>query len=74
MAKFHKFQHYYSIFLYGLLTFNWALTTDYIQTKRYLKQKLSYGKFPKPSKTMDDFSGNKIDIFWHLDRFTYHAN
>lgn len=48
--KFHKFQHYYSIFLYGLLTFNWALTTDYIQTKRYLKQKLSYGKFPKPSK------------------------
>ncbi|MGB5355336.1 MAG: fatty acid desaturase, partial [Eudoraea sp.] len=24
--RFHKFQHYYSIFLYGLLTFNWAIT------------------------------------------------
>ncbi|HSR60153.1 MAG TPA: fatty acid desaturase, partial [Robiginitalea sp.] len=24
--RFHRFQHYYSIFLYGLLTFNWAIT------------------------------------------------
>ena len=24
--RFHKFQHFYSIFLYGLLTFNWAIT------------------------------------------------
>lgn len=47
--KLHKFQHYYSIFLYGLLTFNWALTTDFFQTKKYLKRKLSFGKFPKPS-------------------------
>lgn len=45
---FHKFQHYYSIFLYGLLTFNWALTTDFKQTKNYLKRKLSYGKMPNP--------------------------
>jgi linoleoyl-CoA desaturase len=42
--RFHKFQHYYSVFLYGLLTFNWAITTDFLQMKRYLKRKLSYGE------------------------------
>jgi linoleoyl-CoA desaturase len=47
--RFHKFQHYYSVFLYGLLTFNWAITTDFLQMKRYLKRKLSYGEFVKPS-------------------------
>jgi|TARA_R110002012_G_scaffold322095_1_gene555303 linoleoyl-CoA desaturase len=47
--RFHKFQHYYSIFLYGLLTFNWMLTSDFKQTKRYLKKKLAYGKMPKPA-------------------------
>ena len=46
--KIHKFQHYYSVFLYGLLTFNWALTVDFKQTKNYLKRKLAYGKMPKP--------------------------
>ena len=44
----HKFQHYYSIFLYGLLTINWAITTDVKQMRRYMKRKLSYGKFPNP--------------------------
>ncbi|MFK7002012.1 fatty acid desaturase family protein [Flavobacterium oreochromis] len=47
--RFHKFQHYYSIFLYGLLTFNWAITTDFLQMKRYLKRKLSYGEFINPA-------------------------
>ncbi|PVW17046.1 fatty acid desaturase family protein [Marixanthomonas spongiae] len=46
--KFHKFQQYYSVLLYGLLTFNWALTTDFKQTRRYLSKQLSYGKMPKP--------------------------
>ena len=46
--RIHKFQQYYSVFLYGLLTFNWALTTDFKQTKSYLSRKLSYGKLPKP--------------------------
>tara|TARA_R100000406_G_scaffold93956_1_gene84914 strand:+ start:2063 stop:3163 length:1101 start_codon:yes stop_codon:yes gene_type:complete len=46
----HKFQHFYSIFLYGLLTINWVLTSDFKQTKRYLDQKLSYGKLPTPFK------------------------
>lgn len=49
-SKFHRFQHYYSVFLYGLLTFNWALTTDFKQSKRYLSRKLSYGKLPSPVK------------------------
>ncbi len=42
----HKFQHIYSILLYGLLTINWVTTVDFKQTARYLKQKLSYGKLP----------------------------
>ena len=46
--KYHKFQHLYSVFLYGLLTFNWAITTDFQQMYRYTKRKLSYGKFPNP--------------------------
>lgn len=61
--RFHKFQHYYSIFLYGLLTFNWALTTDFIQTKRYLKRRLSYGKFPKPSKQWTILAVTKLIYF-----------
>ena len=44
----HKFQKYYSIFLYGLLTINWAITTDFKQMRNYLKRKLSYGPFPNP--------------------------
>ncbi len=47
--KIHKLQKYYSIFLYGLLTLNWAITTDWKQMRRYLKRKLSYGKFPNPT-------------------------
>jgi len=45
----HKFQKFYSIFLYGLLTINWAITTDFKQMRKYLKRKLSYGKFPNPA-------------------------
>lgn len=48
--RIHKFQHYYSVFLYGLLTFNWALTTDIKQMRRYIKRGLSYGKFQSPVK------------------------
>lgn len=48
--KIHKFQKYYSFFLYGLLTINWAITTDVKQMRKYLKRKLSYGKFPNPAK------------------------
>lgn len=47
--KIHQFQKYYSFFLYGLLTINWAITTDFKQMHKYLKRKLSYGKFPNPA-------------------------
>ena len=47
-SAFHRFQQYYAIALYGLLTFNWALTVDFKQSKRYLARKLSYGKLPSP--------------------------
>ena len=47
--KIHKYQKYYAFFLYGLLTVNWAITTDFKQTYTYLKRKLSYGKFPNPA-------------------------
>ncbi|PHS54404.1 MAG: acyl-CoA desaturase [Lutibacter sp.] len=47
--KIHKFQKYYSFLLYGLLTINWAITTDFKQMHGYLKRKLSYGKFPNPA-------------------------
>lgn len=46
--RFHRFQHLYGIFLYGLLTVNWILVADFKQTKRYLAKKLAYGKLPKP--------------------------
>jgi linoleoyl-CoA desaturase len=46
--SFHRFQHLYSVFLYGLLTFNWSLTTDFKQMKAYLKRKLSYGEAKSP--------------------------
>ena len=48
--RFHRFQQYYSVFLYGLLTFNWALTVDIKQSRRYLARKLSYGKMPSPAR------------------------
>jgi linoleoyl-CoA desaturase len=47
--RIHKFQKYYSFFLYGLLTLNWAITTDFKQSYQYLKRRLSYGKFPNPA-------------------------
>ena len=48
--NFHKFQKYYSIFLYGLLTINWAVITDFKQTYLYLKRGLYYEK--KPNVTL----------------------
>lgn len=58
--KVHKFQQYYSVFLYGLLTFNWAITTDFKQTKKYLARKLSYGKLPSPLKQWSTIVVTKI--------------
>ena len=58
--KHHKFQHYYSVLLYGLLTINWAITTDFIQMFRYMKRGLSYGKFPSPVANWSKLVVSKI--------------
>lgn len=64
--KIHKLQRYYSFFLYGLLTINWAITTDFKQMRRYLKLKLSYGKFPNPTTEWIKLVATKIMYysFW----------
>ena len=61
----HKIQKYYSIFLYGLLTINWAITTDIKQMHRYLKRKLSYGKFPNPATEWTKLVISKV-IYYSL--------
>ncbi len=58
--RFHKFQHIYSVALYGLLTFNWALTTDFKQTRDYLKRQLSYKKMPSPTKQWSTLAITKL--------------
>ncbi|WP_010178754.1 fatty acid desaturase family protein [Aquimarina agarilytica] len=60
---FHKFQHIYSIFLYGLLTVNWVTTVDFKQTARYLKRKLSYEKLPNAFKQWTTVIVSKILYF-----------
>jgi linoleoyl-CoA desaturase len=46
--------------LYGLLTINWAITTDFRQSRKYLKQKLSYGKLPNPLKQWSTVAISKV--------------
>ncbi|MDI9356203.1 MAG: acyl-CoA desaturase [Chitinophagaceae bacterium] len=41
---FHRFQQYYFIFLYGLLTLNWATNSDFYQMSRYQQRNLFYKK------------------------------
>jgi linoleoyl-CoA desaturase len=48
--SFHRFQQYYSVFLYGLLTFNWAITTDFKQMRTYLKE--NYPTVKEEPKTL----------------------
>lgn len=57
---YHKFQHYYSILLYGLLTINWAITTDFLQMKRYMKRRLAYGKIPSAAKNWSTLVISKL--------------
>lgn len=40
VKSFHRFQHYYAWFLYGLMTIIWATTKDYKQLYRYEKMDL----------------------------------
>lgn len=61
--KFHKFQQYYAILIYGLLTINWCLTTDFKQMRDYLKRNLSYGDNPNPKKLWTGLVISKIIYF-----------
>ena len=61
--KIHKLQKYYSFFLYGLLTINWAITTDFRQMHSYLKRKLSYGKILNPTKEWTVLIATKIAYY-----------
>ena len=47
---FHRYQHYFAVVLYGLLTFNWALRKDIRQLKDYLQRGFSTGKTVNPTK------------------------
>jgi linoleoyl-CoA desaturase len=61
--RFHQFQHYYSVFLYGLLTANWCLTTDFTQMMRYMKRKLSYGEPKTATQLWSSLIISKIIYF-----------
>ena len=61
--RIHRFQHYYAVFLYGLMTFNWAITTDFKQSRRYLSKKLSYGKLPSAGKQWSIIAITKLIYF-----------
>ena len=62
--KFHRFQKYYSFVLYGLLTINWAITTDFKQMYSYTKRKLSYGEFPNPKMEWTKLIITKIAYYF----------
>ena len=47
---FHKFQHYYSILLYGLLTLNWAIRKDYRQMKEYIQRGFAFENGINPAR------------------------
>ena len=38
----HRFQHLYSVLLYGLLTLKWAIVSDFVRLNRYQKRNLTY--------------------------------
>ena len=46
--KIHKYQVFYAPLLYGLLTINWALTTDFKQLISYSKNPITKEHLPKP--------------------------
>ena len=63
--KIHQYQKYYAFFIYGLLTINWAITTDFKQSYKYLKRKLSYGKKTNPTAQWTTLIISKI-IYYTL--------
>jgi len=58
--RFHRFQHYYSVLLYGLMTISWAISKDYSQMKGYIKRGLSFEKKVNPTKEWTILIATKI--------------
>jgi len=44
LRKFHRFQHYYAWFLYGLMTMTWSTNKDFKQLFRYKKEGVSLNR------------------------------
>lgn len=61
--KYHKYQHIYAFFIYGLLTFNWAIVADFNQIKRYIKKGLTYRKKVQPLRQWTVLISSKIVYF-----------
>lgn len=59
-SYYHQFQHYYAVFIYGLLTINWVVNSDFRQISRYLKKKLTYRKKLQPARQWAILIGTKL--------------
>lgn len=66
--KYHKYQHIYAWFLYGLMTISWVFTKDYIQLIKYNKKKLIKSQGISLNKAMLQLTFWKI--FYLLYAFT----
>ena len=55
---FHRFQHLYFVFLYGLLTLRWALVSDFSQMRRYLRDHKSVAETKSPRQLWTTLGGN----------------
>ena len=58
--RFHKFQHYYSVLLYGLLTLNWAIRKDYRQLREYMARGFAFDKKINPTKEWSILISTKV--------------
>lgn len=59
----HKYQHLYFVFIYGLLTLNWVFSTDFLQTYRYIKRKLTYRNALQPLRQWVILISTKLIYF-----------
>ena len=60
---FHRFQHLYFVFLYGLLTLRWALVSDFSQMRRYLRDHKSVAETKSPRQLWITLVVTKILYF-----------
>ena len=60
---FHRFQQFYFIFLYGLLTLKWAVYDDFHQLKNYTSRKITYTDSKSPNLQWIGLIISKIIVF-----------